>query len=65
MAIKELLTDLTCKNATAEGAKIRKLHDGQGLYLWYMRTDASIGDYVIRSIIRKNPYHWAFILLLG
>ena len=34
MAIKELLTDLTCKNATAEGAKIRKLHDGQGLYLW-------------------------------
>jgi len=34
MALKELLTDLTCKNATAEGAKIRKLHDGQGLYLW-------------------------------
>ena len=34
MAIKELLTDLTCKNSTAEGAKIRKLHDGQGLYLW-------------------------------
>lgn len=34
MALKELLTDLACKNATAEGAKIRKLHDGQGLYLW-------------------------------
>lgn len=34
MAIKELLTDLACKNATAEGHKIRKLHDGQGLYLW-------------------------------
>lgn len=34
MAIKELLTDLSCKNATAEGVKIRKLHDGQGLYLW-------------------------------
>ena len=34
MAIKELLTDLVCKNATAEGSKIRKLHDGQGLYLW-------------------------------
>jgi len=34
MAIKELLTDLSCKNATAEGSKIRKLHDGQGLYLW-------------------------------
>jgi integrase len=34
MAIKELLTDLACKNATAEGSKIRKLHDGQGLYLW-------------------------------
>ncbi|MEK6686111.1 MAG: integrase arm-type DNA-binding domain-containing protein [Pseudomonadota bacterium] len=34
MAIKELLTDLSCKNAVAEGSKIRKLHDGQGLYLW-------------------------------
>jgi hypothetical protein len=34
MAIKELLTDRSCKNAVAEGAKIRKLHDGQGLYLW-------------------------------
>ncbi len=34
MAIKELLTDLACKNAAAEGTKIRKLHDGQGLYLW-------------------------------
>lgn len=34
MALKELLTDLACKNATAESAKIRKLHDGQGLYLW-------------------------------
>mgnify|MGYP001559493616 FL=1 len=34
MAIKELLTDLACKNATAEGSKIRKLHDGQGVYLW-------------------------------
>jgi len=34
MAIKELLADLACKNAAAEGSKIRKLHDGQGLYLW-------------------------------
>jgi hypothetical protein len=34
MAIKESLTDLTCKNAVAEGSKIRRLHDGQGLYLW-------------------------------
>ncbi len=34
MAIKELLTDLACKNATSESSKIRKLHDGQGLYLW-------------------------------
>lgn len=34
MAIKELLTDLACKNATAGSSKIRKLHDGQGLYLW-------------------------------
>ncbi|MBK9662288.1 MAG: DUF4102 domain-containing protein [Nitrosomonas sp.] len=34
MAIKELLTDLACKNATAEGVKTRKLHGGQGLYLW-------------------------------
>ena len=34
MAIKELLTDLACKNAVAKDIKIRKLHDGQGLYLW-------------------------------
>ena len=34
MALKELLTDFACKNATIESAKIRKLHDGQGLYLW-------------------------------
>ncbi len=34
MAMKELLTDLACKNAATESAKIRKLHDGQGLYLW-------------------------------
>ena len=34
MAIKDSLTDATCKNATSEGVKIRKLHDGQGLYLW-------------------------------
>ena len=34
MAIKEFLTDVACKNATSEGIKIRKLHDGQGLYLW-------------------------------
>lgn len=34
MALKELLTDLACKNATSESSKIRKLHDGQGLYLW-------------------------------
>lgn len=34
MAIKDLLTDLSCKNATSEGVKIRKLHDGQGFYLW-------------------------------
>ena len=28
------LTIAPCKNATAEGNRIRKLHDGQGLYLW-------------------------------
>ncbi len=33
MAIKELLTDISCETATAEGVKIRKLHDAQGLYL--------------------------------
>lgn len=34
MAIN-LLSDLQCRNATCEGtAKIRKLHDGDGLYLW-------------------------------
>ena len=34
MAIKDFLTNAACKNVTAEGVKIRKLHDGQGLYLW-------------------------------
>ncbi len=34
MAIKDSLSDAACKNATTEGSKIRKLHDGQGLYLW-------------------------------
>ena len=34
MAIKDFLTDAACKNAVSEGVKIRKLHDGQGLYLW-------------------------------
>ena len=33
MAIKKPLTYVACKNATSEGVKIRKLHDGQGLYL--------------------------------
>ena len=29
-----MLTDTECKNATSEGLRIRKLADGQGLYLW-------------------------------
>ena len=29
-----LLSDPTCKNATAKGKRIRKMHDGGGLYLW-------------------------------
>jgi integrase len=29
-----LLSALECKNATSNGAAIRKLHDGDGLYLW-------------------------------
>lgn len=33
MAIN-LLSDAKCKNATCEGASIRKLADGGGLYLW-------------------------------
>lgn len=33
MAIN-LLTAVECKNATSDGAGIRKLHDGDGLYLW-------------------------------
>lgn len=33
MAIN-LLTDAQCKNATSEGKAIRKLPDGDGLYLW-------------------------------
>lgn len=29
-----LLSAAECKNATSNGAGIRKLHDGDGLYLW-------------------------------
>lgn len=29
-----LLSAATCKSATSDGAAIRKLHDGDGLYLW-------------------------------
>ena len=29
-----LLSAVECKNATSNGASIRKLHDGDGLYLW-------------------------------
>ena len=29
-----LLSAVECKNATSNGAGIRKLHDGDGLYLW-------------------------------
>jgi hypothetical protein len=32
--VTTVLTDLLCRNATAEGKKLRKLHDGNGLYLW-------------------------------
>lgn len=34
MAATNLLSDTTCKNATSEGNAIRKLADGDGLYLW-------------------------------
>jgi hypothetical protein len=34
MAILNILSDAACKNATTNGNKIRKLHDGGGLYLW-------------------------------
>ena len=33
MAIHHALDNVTCKHATSEGMKIRKLHDGGGLYL--------------------------------
>ena len=34
MARLNLFSDSECKNATTNGTKIRKLHDGGGLYLW-------------------------------
>lgn len=34
MAATNLLSDTTCKNATSDGKAIRKLADGDGLYLW-------------------------------
>ncbi len=34
MTTRHALDNVTCKNATSEGKKIRKLHDGEGLYLW-------------------------------
>jgi integrase len=32
-----LLSAVECKNATSNGAAVRKLHDGDGLYLWVYR----------------------------
>ena len=32
-----LLSAAACKNAASNGASIRKLHDGDGLYLWAYR----------------------------
>jgi len=32
-----LLSAVECKNATSDGAGIRKFHDGDGLYLWVYR----------------------------
>lgn len=32
-----LLSAVQCKNATSKGAAVRKLHDGDGLYLWVYR----------------------------
>lgn len=34
MTIHHALNNVACKNATAGGRKIKKLHDGGGLYLW-------------------------------
>ncbi len=34
MAKLNLLSDQECKSVTTKGTKIRKLHDGGGLYLW-------------------------------
>ncbi len=34
MTTKDRLTAVDCKNASSDGKKIKKLHDGQGLYLW-------------------------------
>lgn len=31
---EKLLTDIRCRQASSGGTKIRKLHDGGGLYLW-------------------------------
>lgn len=31
---KDILKDVECRNATSQGRKLRKLHDGDGLYLW-------------------------------
>lgn len=45
------LSDAECRNATSEGRTIRKLHDGDGLYLWvyddgrkYWRLRYRLGD---------------------
>jgi len=32
-----LLSAVECKNVTSDGAGVRKLHDGDGLYLWIYR----------------------------
>ena len=38
-----LLSASQCENATSNGASVRKLPAGDGLYVWVYSNDASIG----------------------
>ena len=63
MTTKDRLTAVDCKNASSDGKKIKKLHDGQGLYLWvyadgkkYWRLRYNVWSRKI-TILRHPPRH--------
>ena len=42
-----LLTATECKNTTCAGIAVRKLHDGDGLYLWVFQDGKKYWRYAV------------------